>query len=137
MACSWMTRTVQVKGVPEDVHRTLKARAASRGQTLSDYLRAEMQRLAVRPSADELSALLDRDAPAALGDSAAPEVRRGRHRDDIVPASAGTENDRLRQLVAEGRVTPPARARPRRPPAPAKTRRGASSTVLSERDSER
>jgi plasmid stability protein len=31
---------VQVKGVPEDVHRALKARAALRGQTLSDYLRA-------------------------------------------------------------------------------------------------
>ncbi|MGH8574833.1 MAG: hypothetical protein ACREX8_20050 [Gammaproteobacteria bacterium] len=73
-----MTRMVQVKGVPEDVHRTLKSRAALRGQTLSDYLRAEMERLAARPSADELLALLDRDAPAALGDSAAGELRRGR-----------------------------------------------------------
>jgi antitoxin FitA len=75
-----MTRMVQVKGVPEGVHRTLKARAALRGQTLSDYLRAEMERLAARPSADELLALLDRDAPEALGDSAAPEVRRSRER---------------------------------------------------------
>jgi antitoxin FitA len=71
---------VQVKGVPESVHRTLKARAALRGQTLSDYLRAEMARLAARPSAEELMALLDRDAPAALGHSAASEVRRGRDR---------------------------------------------------------
>jgi len=71
---------VQVKGVSEDVHRTLKARAALRGQTLSDYLRAEMERLAARPSAEELLALLNRDAPAALGDSAAAEVRRGRER---------------------------------------------------------
>jgi plasmid stability protein len=75
-----MTRMVQVKGVPEGVHRALKARAALRGQTLSDYLRAEMERLAARPSPEELLALLDRDAPAALGDSAAPEVRRGRER---------------------------------------------------------
>jgi antitoxin FitA len=75
-----MTKMVQVKGVPEDVHRTLKARAALRGQTLSDYLRAEMERLAARPSVEELMALLDRDAPAALGDSAAREVRRGRER---------------------------------------------------------
>lgn len=71
---------VQVKGVPEDVHRTLKARAALRGQTLSDYLRAEMERLAARPSPEELLALLDRDAPAVLGDSAAPEVRGERER---------------------------------------------------------
>jgi len=73
-----MTRMVQVKGVPESVHRSLKARAALRGQTLSDYLRGEMERLAARPSAEELLAMLDRDAPGALGDSAAPEVRRGR-----------------------------------------------------------
>jgi antitoxin FitA len=71
---------VQVKGVPEGVHRALKARAALRGQTLSDYLRAEMERLAARPSPEELMALLDRNAPPALGESAAPEVRRGRER---------------------------------------------------------
>jgi antitoxin FitA len=71
---------VQVKGVPESVHRTLKARAALRGQTLSDYLRSEMERLAARPSPDELLAMLDRDAPAELGESAAPEVRRARGR---------------------------------------------------------
>lgn len=71
---------VQVKGVPEDVHRVLKARAALRGQTLSDYLRAEMERLASRPSPEELMALLDHDAPPQLGPSAAPEVRRSRER---------------------------------------------------------
>jgi hypothetical protein len=75
-----MSKLVQVKGVPEGVHRRLKARAALRGQTLSDYLRGEMQRLAARPSAEELLALLDREAPAALGESAASEVRRARRR---------------------------------------------------------
>ena len=75
-----MSRMVQIKGVPEGVHRTLKARAALRGQTLSDYLRGEMERLAARPAPEELLALLDRDAPAELGESASPEVRRGRDR---------------------------------------------------------
>jgi hypothetical protein len=75
-----MTRMIQVKGVPENVHRTLKARAALRGQTLSDYLRSEMERLAARPSPEELLAMLDHDAPAELGKSAAPEVRRARGR---------------------------------------------------------
>jgi antitoxin FitA len=75
-----MSRMVQVKGVPENVHRTLKARAALRGQTLSDYLRGEMERLAARPSPDELLAMLDHDAPPELGESAAPEVRRARGR---------------------------------------------------------
>ena len=66
-----MSRTVQVKGVPEAVHRALKARAALRGQTLSDYVRAEMERLAPRPSPEELLALLDRAAPAEPAESAA------------------------------------------------------------------
>jgi hypothetical protein len=75
-----MSKLVQIKGVPEDVHRTLKARAALRGQTLSDYLRGQLERLAARPAPEELLALLDHDAPASLGDSAAPEVRRDRER---------------------------------------------------------
>jgi antitoxin FitA len=75
-----MSRMVQVKGVQEGVHRALKSRAALRGQTLSDYLRGEMERLAARPSPDELMVLLERDAPGALGESAAPEVRRSRER---------------------------------------------------------
>ncbi|MBV9802571.1 MAG: hypothetical protein JO130_05250 [Solirubrobacterales bacterium] len=69
-----------MKGVPENVHRVLKARAALRGQTLSDYLRGEMERIASRPSPDELMALLDHDAPPELGQSAAVEVRRSRQR---------------------------------------------------------
>lgn len=71
---------VQVKGVPEEVHRVLKARAALRGQTLSDYLRGEMERIAARPSPEELMALFDHDAPPGLGRSAVPEVRRSRER---------------------------------------------------------
>lgn len=55
---------------------------------------------------------------------------------DIVPAGAAAGNDRLRELVAQGRVTPPARTRPMRPPKLAESRRSASSLVLSERDAE-
>ena len=62
---------------------------------------------------------------------------RGRPLADIVPAGAAAGDDRLRELVAEGRVVPPARARPMRAPRLAKSRRSASSLVLSERDAER
>ena len=62
---------------------------------------------------------------------------RGRPVADIVPAAAATGDDRLRELVAEGRLVPPARARPRRAPKLASARRSASSLVLSERDAER
>jgi prevent-host-death family protein len=62
---------------------------------------------------------------------------RGRPIADIVPAGAAGGDDRLRELVAEGRLVPPARARPRRAPTPVAARRSASEIVLSERDAER
>jgi len=62
---------------------------------------------------------------------------RGRPVADIVPAGAAVGDDRLRELVAAGRVMPPALARPIRAPKPAKASSGASSLVLSEREAER
>jgi prevent-host-death family protein len=62
---------------------------------------------------------------------------RGKAVADIVPAGAAVVDDRLRELVAEGRVVVPSRARPRRAPRLVKSRRSASSLVLSEREAER
>jgi prevent-host-death family protein len=62
---------------------------------------------------------------------------RGRPLADIVPAGAAAADDRMRRLVVEGRVVPPARSRPRRAPKLARARRSATSLVLSERDAER
>jgi prevent-host-death family protein len=62
---------------------------------------------------------------------------RGRPIADIVPAGAATPDDRLSTLVAAGRVTPPARSRPSRPPRLARADRSASALVLEERDAER
>jgi antitoxin FitA len=45
---------LQVRHVPDVVHRTLKARAALAGVSLSDYVLAELRRLAERPSREEL-----------------------------------------------------------------------------------
>ncbi|MDX6718763.1 MAG: Antitoxin Phd YefM, type toxin-antitoxin system [Solirubrobacteraceae bacterium] len=61
---------------------------------------------------------------------------RGRPIADIVPAGPAGD-DRLRELVAEGRLVPPTRSRPAHPPAPAMARRSASELVLAERDDER
>jgi antitoxin FitA len=47
---------LQVRDLPEDVHRTLKARAAAAGVSLSEYVRAELGRVAERPTVDELAA---------------------------------------------------------------------------------
>ncbi len=62
---------------------------------------------------------------------------RGRPIADIVPAGAAGGDDRLRELVAQGRIVPPAMARPERAPDLATARRSASAIVLSDRDAER
>jgi prevent-host-death family protein len=62
---------------------------------------------------------------------------RGRPIADIVPAGAAATDDQLRELVAEGRLAPAGRARPTRAPRPVKSRRGASSLVLAEREASR
>jgi prevent-host-death family protein len=61
---------------------------------------------------------------------------RGQAVADLVPAGAGGD-DPLRQLVAEGRVTPPSRSLPTRPPRMVKAKTSATELVLSERDAER
>jgi plasmid stability protein len=45
---------IQVRNVPEPLHATLKARAALAGQSLSDYLLAELRRVALRPTLAEI-----------------------------------------------------------------------------------
>jgi plasmid stability protein len=47
---------VQIRDLPEPVHRTLKARAAASGTSLSEYLRSLLAREAQRPTPEELAA---------------------------------------------------------------------------------
>jgi len=61
-----MAKLVQVKDVPESVHRTLKSRAALAGLSLNEYLRRELTELAARPSPDELRQTLRSIRPATM-----------------------------------------------------------------------
>ena len=47
-----MPAQITIRNVPDDVHKELKARAALRGQSMQEYLRRELERIASRPSAD-------------------------------------------------------------------------------------
>ena len=51
-----MGRMIQIRNVSEEAHRTLKARAAAAGMSLSDYLKRDLERAAGRPSIEELDA---------------------------------------------------------------------------------
>ena len=72
---------LQIKDVPEDVHRTLKARAAIAGVSLTEYARTTLEQAARRPSREELAAELGLIEPVDLGESAAQALRH--LRDDL------------------------------------------------------
>lgn len=46
-------KMLQVRNVPDDVHRRLKARAAMAGQSLSEFMLGELRRSLERPTRDE------------------------------------------------------------------------------------
>jgi plasmid stability protein len=49
-----MSKMIQLRNVPDALHRSLKARAAMAGMSLSDYLLTEIREIAERPTLAEL-----------------------------------------------------------------------------------
>ena len=70
-----MSRMIQLRNVPEMLHRTLKSRAALAGMSLSDYLLAEIRRVAERPTLEEMRERLRRRGSVNAPVSAAAAVR--------------------------------------------------------------
>jgi plasmid stability protein len=70
-----MPKMIQLRHVPDELHRKLKARAALEGLSLSDFLLREIEKVASRPTLSELQARLARRAPVSLRESAAKSVR--------------------------------------------------------------
>jgi len=68
---------VQIRNVPESLHRKLKARAALAGMSLSDYLLGELRRSAETPTREELLERIGRRVPAKLTMSARRRRARG------------------------------------------------------------
>lgn len=71
---------VQIRNVPQILHRQLKSRAALAGMSLSDYLLSEIRHLAERPTIDELRARLRSRAETALPVSPVQALRAERDR---------------------------------------------------------
>jgi plasmid stability protein len=74
-------KTLQIRHVPDDVHRILKARAAMAGMSLSEYMLAELRRTTQQPTRDEVLDGLRRRERADLPVSAADIVRELRERE--------------------------------------------------------
>ena len=73
-----MSVMIQIRNVPERVHRTLKARSALAGKSLSDFIREELVSLAAIPSEEELRARMRDAEPFAMKKSSASIVRQER-----------------------------------------------------------
>jgi plasmid stability protein len=73
-----MSKMIQIRNVPDAVHATLKSRAALAGQPLTEFLLAEIRRVAERPSPEELVARLLSRSRVRLKTSPAQAVRADR-----------------------------------------------------------
>jgi plasmid stability protein len=72
---------IQIRNVPDDLHRRLKSRAALAGMSLSDYLLGEIRQIAERPTMEEFRARLKERSPVTLSISPAEVIRAERDRE--------------------------------------------------------
>ena len=61
-----MPKMIQVRDVPDEVHRTLKMRAAAAGMSLSDYIKRDLEIAASRPTLDEIDGRVRARGPSGL-----------------------------------------------------------------------
>lgn len=70
-----MPKMIQIRNVPDALHRELKARAARAGMSLSDYLLRIVRRAADRATPEEMRARLAERDPVVPDESSAGAVR--------------------------------------------------------------
>jgi plasmid stability protein len=73
-----MPKMIQLRHVPDALHRKLKARAAMEGMSLSDYLLREIQLIAEQPTLKETLAEIAKLPPVAWSEPVAKTVRKMR-----------------------------------------------------------
>jgi antitoxin FitA len=77
-----MSKMIQIRNVPDQLHRTLKVRAAKASMTLSDYLLSEIEQIAEKPSLHEWLEKVSRDEPVEVEEPPEAIIRRMRDADD-------------------------------------------------------
>jgi plasmid stability protein len=70
-----MSKMIQIRNVPDELHRELKARSARAGMSLSDYLLDQVREAAQRPTTEQLRERLARRSAARPVASPARAVR--------------------------------------------------------------
>jgi len=75
-----MAKMIQVRDVPEQVHSTLKSRAAREGMSLSDFIKRELERSVERPTMREWLERAHEARPIPAKQSAVQIIRKLRDR---------------------------------------------------------
>lgn len=75
-----MSKMIQIRDVPDQVHSVLKARAAREGMSLSDYLKRELERTVEQPSLQEWLERVKQAKPIPLKQSTEQMIRELRDR---------------------------------------------------------
>ena len=83
-----MSKMIQVRNVPDEVHATIKARAALAGHTLSDYILAQLTADAARPTDRELAQRVRERGTVWLRESFEDAVRAERDAGDVIVVDA-------------------------------------------------
>ena len=70
-----MPSMIQIRHVPEDIHRALKIRALKKGLSLSDYLLRELTQIVERPTLDEVLARIESRSDSDIQENTASALR--------------------------------------------------------------
>ncbi len=73
---------IQIRNVPDELHRTLKVRAAKASMTLSDYLLSELEQIAEKPTMKEWLERVAELEPVEVDEPPEVTIRRMRDADD-------------------------------------------------------
>ena len=75
-----MSKMLQIRNLPDEVHRRLKSRAALAGMSMSDYVLREIERMLSWPTRDEVFARIAELPPIDLDPPSAEVLREERER---------------------------------------------------------
>jgi plasmid stability protein len=62
----YMSKMIQIRNVPDEMHRALKVQAAAAGMSLSDYLKRELGLVAQKPTMAEIDARIQARGPSKV-----------------------------------------------------------------------
>jgi plasmid stability protein len=71
-----MSKMIQIRNVPDNVHKALKIRATKEGMSLSDYLLREVAGIASRPTLEEIIERIRQREPVELDEDTAVTIRK-------------------------------------------------------------